>query len=256
MTDISTICLVASSSYSKLLCIVSWLYFTLLGYWSEWSSQRTVQNSLWFSVTRTIIFYLLPSNHFLWKRGYKKKAYRPVRERGWNSSCRPPAVTILRWLVCNGVDVISDVIFYYCETPHIAYWLWEKSVYLILRFSFWYSNNFFQIHKNEKKKTLNFFEIKQCCTNFILLLAYFSKKPVLYARVASKERFVRSLVSFLNLSELFERPISFPWLLPLSWGLVWGRTYKKVAMTTHALQINVQKRALRDDTKNGCVADY
>ena len=26
--------------------------------------------------------WLLASNHFLWKRGYKKKAYRPVRERG------------------------------------------------------------------------------------------------------------------------------------------------------------------------------
>lgn len=48
----------------KAFFFVSWLYFTLLGYWSEWSSQRTVQNSLWFSVTRTIIFYLL--RHDCW----------------------------------------------------------------------------------------------------------------------------------------------------------------------------------------------
>lgn len=43
---------------------------------------------------------------------------------------------------------------------------------------------------------LIFFKMKQCCTNFILLLAYFSKKPVLYVRVASKELFVRALVHF------------------------------------------------------------
>ena len=73
---------------------------------------------------------------------------------------------------------------------------------------------FLKYTKTKKKKTLNFFEIKQCCTNFIPLLAYFSKQLVLYVRVASKERFVRSLVSFLNLSELFERPISFPGVLP------------------------------------------
>ena len=99
--------------------------------------------------------WLLGSNHFLWKRGYEKKTHRPVRERGWNSSCRP-VVTILRWLVCNGVDVISDVIFYYCETLHIAYWLWGKNVHLIRRFSFWYGNIFFKYTKT-KKKNVEFF---------------------------------------------------------------------------------------------------
>ena len=128
----------------------------------------------------------------------------------------------------NGVDVISDVIFYYCETPHLAYWLWEKNVYLILRFSFDTVTIFFKYTKTKKKETLNFLKIKQCCTNFIPLLAYFSKKLVLYVRVASKERFVRSLVSFLNLSEDCPvRVVRASNLVPRAFALVLGTSLSK-----------------------------
>lgn len=69
------------------------------------NGQRTVQNSLWFSVTRTIIFYLL--RHDCWvqiiffgNEGIKRR-HTDLSE----SEDRTRRVAILRWLVCNGVDL-------------------------------------------------------------------------------------------------------------------------------------------------------